>query len=722
MSSAGRRAVLSLLGIAAVLGCQSDRLIRPDEESPLRELAGVAVRIRVDLEQGTVRMLPRKDLPRNGGDLNFAIVGANEVIVTTTNLVRSLPVNNKVTVTFDAAITNRLTSASLIPPSFPGTATGLLLFPYQVTNAVGGNASLIEPSTDWNGDGSAGSGAPRNFFNDFSCSSNSAGSDCLRWEQYPAPLAPGETTAPQKVGFVLPKAITSFDVLLILSADIGNDLPPVARIEVTPETYVMNDGFPKVFSAVAYDALNNPLTWVTLKWTTADITALEFQHGGALVGVILGPNQTVHGRKVGQTSFTVSSGGVSRVVPVDIQVNTVALVQLFAPSTMTEGDQAQGDARVKDHSGLIIPGLSPTWSTTDPTVLGVNQNGLIMAVGAGTADVIAAAGLASGRVTITVSPLPPGSVTGQITRVQLDSEGGTIVVPMDGVGVTIGAQSGTSGPGGNFTITGIKPGSYQMSIQNLDKVNGCNMTPTIVAVTSNNTTTLDLALSCVGTVNGFLLSPQGAAAAIDVYAETPTGVPFKIATTDNFGQFTATLLPGTYYLSPGPSGCAFTQNFAIWTVEWNKTTSGNVPMDCTAAVVQVTIPILAITEFGDGVPHGAFVGVSGPTFASTTVGSTAIVFGLLPGSYTAVGGTTTFIGPTSAPIFCASTSTAFAVSWGQATATAPTLTWECRNLGPRGLKAPNPRAPRFGTPAVTRVKTGIAPSAVSPPPRGAIRR
>src|SRR5262249_28162139 len=162
----------------------------------------------------------------------------------------------------------------------------------------------------------------------------------------------GESTAPQKVGFTLPKAITSFVALLVLAADISDDLPPVARIAVTPSSYLMNDGFPASFSAAAYDAADHPLTWATLKWTTADITAFEFQYGGALGGVITGASQVVHGRKVGQTSFTVSSGGVSVVVPVNIQVNTVALVQLTTPrSTISVGDQIQGDARVKDHSG-----------------------------------------------------------------------------------------------------------------------------------------------------------------------------------------------------------------------------------------------------------------------------------------------------------------------------------------------------------------------------------
>lgn len=372
-------------------------------------LDAVAIRLNVDLAQGTVRVASG-DAPANpGSNRSYAMLGTSEVTATTSNFSRSAPgafQPNKVRVQFDVAITNRLTSATLVPSTFPGGpgGTGLILFPFRVTQVIGGTASQVLPSIDWSGNGTPGSGAPRNFFNDFGCTTTGVTSDCLRWEQFASPLYAGETTPARRVGFDVPKAVTSFQVLLILAADITSDLNAVARVAVTPPTYTMADGYSAPFSAVAYDILNNPLPWVTIHWTAADSTAAEFQYGSALVGSIAAPSVVVHGRKVGLTTITARSGGVSTVVQLDVQVNTIVLVQLYLPdSSLTVGDQVQGDPRVKDNSGNIVPGFLPTWSSSDPNVATVDAQGLVTAVGAGSATITATAAAASGSVPITVA-------------------------------------------------------------------------------------------------------------------------------------------------------------------------------------------------------------------------------------------------------------------------------------------------------------------------------
>ena len=485
------RGTLAASAMLVTLSCQRDQLFEPGDATPDHpEVEAIAVRVEVDVEQGTVRQLTR---PSTGpGGPSLAILGGNEVGITVGNLVRSAPVNNKVTVTFDAAVTNRLTSSSLVPSTWPASTSGagLLLFPFRVTQVVGGTAGQVVAGAEWNGDGSAGSGAPRNFFNDFGCGSTATTSDCFRWEQYPAPLGPGETTAAQKVGFTLPKAITSFQVLLVLAANVSSDLPAVAAIAVTPSSIVMNDGFPVSVAAVALGALNQPLPWATLTWTTADITAVEFQSGGSLVGTITGSSQVVHGRKVGATSFTVRSGGISVVVPVDIQVNTVALVQLLAPSSMTVGDQAQGDARVKDHSGQIIPGLLPTWSTTDPNVITVDQNGLITAAGVGTADVSATAGTQSAAVTITVTAVPLASISGTVN--DLDGR------PVADATVAAGAHTTQTDGAGAYTLS-VPAGSYRVTAE---KLGVCSLASLLSSPTPGQAITLPFQLDCPFQMSG----------------------------------------------------------------------------------------------------------------------------------------------------------------------------------------------------------------------------
>jgi len=396
--------------LSALAACSSDPAA-PGISSggPPPALAATAIRLDVDLVQGTVRVASPEAPTGSGLPRSNAMLGTNEVTATASNLTRSAPGAyqlGKVRVQFDVAITNRLTSATLVPSTSIGgpAAAGLQLFPYRITRVTGGTASQVLASVDWNGDGTAGSGAPRNFFNDFGCTTTGITSDCFRWEQFASPLYAGETTPASRVGFDVPKAVTSFQVLMILAADISSDLPAVARVAVTPASYIMADGYSAGFAAVAYDALNNPLPWATIRWNSNDPTAVQFQYGSALVNGIAGPNVVVHGRKVGLSSFTASSGGITTTVPIDIQVNTIVLVQLYLPdSSLTVGDQVQGDARVKDNSGGIVPGFLPTWSSSDPNVATVDANGLVTAVGPGSATITATAAAASGSVDITVA-------------------------------------------------------------------------------------------------------------------------------------------------------------------------------------------------------------------------------------------------------------------------------------------------------------------------------
>jgi hypothetical protein len=396
--------------LATLAGCGSEPVapgLPPGGPPP--QLLTTAIRLDVDLVEGTVRVASPQVETASALPRSNAILGSNEVTATATNLTRSAPgafQPGKVRVRFDVAITNRLTSATLVPSTLnPGsTATGLILFPYRVTQATGGATSSVLASVDWNGDGTTGSGAPRNFFNDFACTTTGITSDCIRWEQFASPLFAGETSRASRVGFDVPKAVTSFQVLLVLAADVSSDLPAVARVAVTPASYIMADGYSAGFAAVAYDALNNPLPWATIHWTSNDPTAVQFQYGSALVNTWTGPSAVVHGRKVGQSSFTASSGGITTTVPIDIQVNTIVLVQLYLPdSSLTVGDQVQGDPRVKDNSGGIVPGFLPTWSSSDPNVATVDANGLVTAVGPGNATITATAAAASGSVDITVA-------------------------------------------------------------------------------------------------------------------------------------------------------------------------------------------------------------------------------------------------------------------------------------------------------------------------------
>jgi Tol biopolymer transport system component len=211
------RAVLAALLLA---GCATEQ---PTEPAPgggspqlPSDLQARAIAVRVDVAAGTVTPLGRPGAETAvAPGLSLALLGANEIGATTSNFFRSAVgqfIAKKVRVRFDVALTNR-SSVPLLPPSFPTPPAGVqsvLLFPFSTTLTAGNGA--IDQSTDWDG-------AAMNFFNDASCSSG-AKSDCYRWEGYPAPFAPGATTAAPTVGFDVDPTVQSFIVYFVLAADL----------------------------------------------------------------------------------------------------------------------------------------------------------------------------------------------------------------------------------------------------------------------------------------------------------------------------------------------------------------------------------------------------------------------------------------------------------------------------------------------------------------------
>jgi Tol biopolymer transport system component len=216
-------AVAAAVAAVALASCASDQVTQPDPPGVPSDLGARAIAVRVDVAAGTATVLDRTGMAAGAG-VSFALLGANEIAATTSNFFRSAVgqfIAKKVRIRFDVALTNR-SIAALLPPTFPTPPAGnqsVMLFPFSTT-LTGGNGA-IDASTDWDG-------AFRNFFNDASCSSGGR-SDCYRWEPYPAPFAPGATSAAQTVGFDVDPTVQSFTTYFVLAAD----LPVPASISGT---------------------------------------------------------------------------------------------------------------------------------------------------------------------------------------------------------------------------------------------------------------------------------------------------------------------------------------------------------------------------------------------------------------------------------------------------------------------------------------------------------
>ena len=252
--------------LAMFAACQDQHLVAPPEPTDgwPADLRSISIALRVDLVSQTVTPVSTGVLGRSASVQtvadrlrpSFALLGTNELGVATENFTRSATgafTPRQQRVRFDVSLTNKLAGAAFVTPTFPEPPAGqtsLLLIPFAISQVVGSGDVVV--STDWDGDGTAGSGAPHSFFNDIECSpTRKTGpvSDCYRWEGFASPLDPGATSAVKRVGFDVAPSVQSFVVEMVLAADLEDALPPAvgsgqiafaSRRDGNTDIYVMN--------------------------------------------------------------------------------------------------------------------------------------------------------------------------------------------------------------------------------------------------------------------------------------------------------------------------------------------------------------------------------------------------------------------------------------------------------------------------------------------------
>lgn len=201
----------------------------------------------IDVSRGrrAVRVTPPRTsltsarLAPDSGATMASLLGGDVVDLVATNYqagALGATVPNKILVTFDLQVVNKLTQHGLRLPTWPTPpvgAAGPLLFPFEIgvtatsggLAVTGGNEVVVTNpqrgavivSNDWDGNGSPGSGAPHDFFNDTACPAVS--NDCFRYEEY-GPMGPGGSSTARRVGFLVDPTVGDFRVKMILAADL----------------------------------------------------------------------------------------------------------------------------------------------------------------------------------------------------------------------------------------------------------------------------------------------------------------------------------------------------------------------------------------------------------------------------------------------------------------------------------------------------------------------
>ncbi len=158
--------------------------------------------------------------------------------------------------------------------------------------------------------------------------------------------------------------------------------------------------------ATVKDSLGAVITNSTLVWSV---------DGGGVVSI--SPQGVLTSVGTGRDAVRVTAGPVSDVIDVRVTQLPVA-VQIQTPST-TMGvllGKVAFQAQVVDSMSTGIPGMQIDWTTSDPSVVTIDQSGNATALAEGVADIEAEAGSlnASAQVTVRVAGPLGGTITGAV--------------------------------------------------------------------------------------------------------------------------------------------------------------------------------------------------------------------------------------------------------------------------------------------------------------------
>ena len=236
---------------------------------------------------------------------------------------------------------------------------------------------------------------------------------------------------------------------------------PVAAVVLTPAAAVVDVGRTAQLTATLKDAAGNELTDRTVTWSSTD-EAVALVDGTGLVT----------GQGAGSATVTATCEGHSGSSTVSVTATQapVASVEVApASGSVSVGGSLQLTATLKDAAGNELTDRTVTWASSNDAVAKVSASGLVTAMAAGSATIIATSEGQSGTAAITVTQVPVASVevmpsslslsvgqVGQLTATLKDAAGNELT----GRAVSwTTSQAAVASVNSNGRVSGVAAGS-----------------------------------------------------------------------------------------------------------------------------------------------------------------------------------------------------------------------------------------------------------------------
>ncbi len=170
-----------------------------------------------------------------------------------------------------------------------------------------------------------------------------------------------------------------------------------AIINITPASATLTAlGDTLQLSATVADRKNQPVPGATMSWSSSSSSVASVSADGLVTA-----------RGNGDATITATSGGASNKVEITVAQASAEINITPASAKLTAlEDTLQLSATVRDEKNQPIPSAIVSWSSSDPSVVSVSANGLVTALGNGTAAIRATSGAKSVTADITAEQLP----------------------------------------------------------------------------------------------------------------------------------------------------------------------------------------------------------------------------------------------------------------------------------------------------------------------------
>ena len=261
----------------------------------------------------------------------------------------------------------------------------------------------------------------------------------------------------------------------------------VATVSVTLASPSLSVGQSTQAQAIARDATGNVLTGRTVSWSSLNPSIATVSSSG-LVMAVAGGSATIRATvetKIGDATATVTS----------VAVYTVGVS--LPTQTMTPGQTIQATAVPKDASNNVLTGRTATWSSQNPTVATVSSSGLVTALTAGSAIIVATVESVKGDAGVTVS-----STTSTATAAVVSV---TLAAPSLTTGQTTQATAEVRDASGNV-LTG-RPVTWASLAPTIASVSATGLVTALAAGTASIQATVD---SKTGAANVTVSAPSTA--------------------------------------------------------------------------------------------------------------------------------------------------------------------------------------------------------------------